>query len=264
METSDTAALARLYADDFSGIGLNGKTVTKAQMAVSNNTPFATLITYDETDVTVRMFGSAAVTTSRASLATRLASGAVIRRRHAVTWLWAQRDDGWRIVGGHMQPMVLSAASLQIPTAPKAGTAFAHLGETEREVLATHLAYAIAPPAEAQRRFAPGYLTVAPTGIVSGPPEAPAANATAPAPPQVLEERERVLIRTASGAAVVWDDFRFQAHGDTVAFTYRASFFDKTGLPTSQTRIAAVYVKLHGGWQQILGDTTEIIADSSR
>ena len=258
IETSDVATMTRLHAEDFSGIGLTGQPASRAQMTAANNTPTAALIVWDESDLDLKMYGPTGVITSRATLKTRLSSGAVITRRHAITRIWAQRDKRWQVVASQMQPMVLAAPALDTPSPSEPGAALRHLGEREQRALAAHLRYLTTDRANAQR-FAPGYLAVSPTGIISGPPATSSAAASAP---QVIEQRGRVLIRMTNGTAVL-DEFRAEAHGDGVAFTHRTTYYNNAGDAVNQSRASGVYMERDGRWQQILGHSSDIVAEST-
>jgi ketosteroid isomerase-like protein len=259
---SDTGTMSRLIADDFTGIGLDAMPVGKPQLTASNNTPAAALVEYDETDLDMKMLGSCAVIASRASLATRLNNGTLIRRRHAVSRVWTKRDEGWRVVSGQMQPIVLTAGALELPAQSQAGSAFARFDDKKRDVLKAHLAYLLAPPADAAQRYAADYVGVAATGIVSGVPEI-AAPAAPPPKPEVLEEPGRIVIRMPN-STVALDDWRVELYADTAVLSYRATYYTKAGLSTAQSRIGAVYTRRDERWQQVLGQTTNIIAEATR
>ena len=267
---NDTSTLARLFADDFAGTAFNGQPTSKAAMTVSNNTPTATLISYVETDVKVRIFGVTAVVTSRAALKTRLSDGRVISRRNALTKVWLKRGGRWQIISNHMSwmpPLMLPPESAKQEQG-LSNSPWLRFGKVEQEALVAHLDYLrqSSGPEEAERRYAPGLFITAATGMVSEREELIRRlkeNAERPAPPQVFTAGNQILL-LINNSTVVLDDFRAQAYDNTVAISYRTTSFNRGGQVTGQARVGCVYLKRDGRWQQIFGQTTEVIAESTR
>lgn len=274
VEKSDGAVLSRLYADDYVGVGFSGQPTTKAEMVASNNTPTATLALYEEDNVKIKIYGDTAVVTSHANLKTRFTDGRVITRRTALTKVWVKHSGGWQIVATQMNEMTPPAPLLEAPKQLEKKTVYPwqNLGKTEQEVLEAHINYLrqTTGPDEAQRRFAQGYFTTASTGVVSDREDiikrlkndAARAGAVQSASIEVVKEDTRVLLRTNNGILAM-DEFRARAHDDVVTISYRVTNYNKGGRATGQSRVGAAYVKKNGVWQQIFGQATEIIAESS-
>ena len=78
----------------------------------------------------------------------------------------------------------------------------------------------------------------------------------------VSKEEKRVILRTNNGASVM-DEFRARAHDNAVTISYRMTNYNKSGQAIGQPRLGAVYIKKNELWQQIFGQSTEIIAEST-
>jgi ketosteroid isomerase-like protein len=102
---ADTAALDRIYADDFIGIGPSGVVRTKSQVIAdftSGNLRFQS-ITAD--DVRVRVYGNTAVETGRSTMIGQ--DGAKpVPRDNRFTRVWVKQQRGWRLVSNHYSPLV--------------------------------------------------------------------------------------------------------------------------------------------------------------
>ena len=102
---ADAAALDRIYADDFIGIGPSGVVRTKSQVIAdftSGNLRFQS-ITAD--DVRVRVYGNTAVETGRSTMIGQ--DGAkTVPRDNRFTRVWVKQQRGWRLVSNHYSPLV--------------------------------------------------------------------------------------------------------------------------------------------------------------
>jgi ketosteroid isomerase-like protein len=102
---ADAAALDRIYADDFIGIGPSGVVRTKSQVIAdftSGNLRFQS-ITAD--DVRVRVYGNTAVETGRSTMIGQ--DGAKpVPRDNRFTRVWVKQQRGWRLVSNHYSPLV--------------------------------------------------------------------------------------------------------------------------------------------------------------
>ena len=102
---ADAAALDRIYADDFIGIGPSGVVRTKSQVIAdftSGNLRFQSITT---DDVRVRVYGNTAVETGRSTMIGQ--DGAKpVPRDNRFTRVWVKQQRGWRLVSNHYSPLV--------------------------------------------------------------------------------------------------------------------------------------------------------------
>src|SRR6476660_629335 len=97
---ADAAALDRIYADDFIGIGPSGTVRTKPQVLVdftSHDLNFQS-ITTDE--VRIRVYGNTAVETGRSTMVGQ-DKGKVVPRDNRFTRVCIRREGRWRLVANH-------------------------------------------------------------------------------------------------------------------------------------------------------------------
>ena len=97
---ADAAALDRIYADDFIGIGPSGTVRTKPEVIAdftSRSLTFQSIVT-DE--VRVRVYGDTAVETG---LSTMVGSdkGKVVPRDNRFTRVWVKKGGRWQLVANH-------------------------------------------------------------------------------------------------------------------------------------------------------------------
>jgi len=103
---ADAAALDRLYAADFIGIGPSGAVRTKPQVIAdftSGSLHFQS-ITTDE--VRWRVYGTTAVETGRSTLVGE-DRGKVVPRDNRFTRVWVERDQHWQLVANHYSLLVI-------------------------------------------------------------------------------------------------------------------------------------------------------------
>ena len=97
---ADAAALDRIYADDFIGIGPSGTVRTKPQVIAdftSGNLKFQSITT---ADVQVRVYGSAAVETGRSTMDGQ-DKGKTVPRDTRFTRVWIKQQGRWQLVANH-------------------------------------------------------------------------------------------------------------------------------------------------------------------
>jgi len=102
---ADTAALDRLYAEDFIGIGPSGAVRTKAQVIadfMSGSLRFQSITT---DDVQWRVYGDTAVETGRSTM-TGQDRGKTVPRDNRFTRVWVKRQGSWRLVANHYSLLV--------------------------------------------------------------------------------------------------------------------------------------------------------------
>ena len=102
---ADAAALDRIYADDFIGIGPSGTVRTKPQVLAdftSHDLNFQS-ITTDE--VRIRVYGNTVVETGRSTMVGQ-DKGKVVPRDNRFTRVWVRRQGRWRLVANHYSTLI--------------------------------------------------------------------------------------------------------------------------------------------------------------
>jgi uncharacterized protein (TIGR02246 family) len=97
---ADTAALERIYADDFIGVGPSGTVRTKPQVIsdfTSGELRFRSITT---DDVRVRVYGNAAVETGRSTMNGQ-DKGTAVPHDTRFTRVWVKQHGRWRLVANH-------------------------------------------------------------------------------------------------------------------------------------------------------------------
>jgi uncharacterized protein (TIGR02246 family) len=102
---ADAAALQRIYASDFIGVGPSGAVRTKPQVIsdfTSGKLKFQS-ITTDE--VQVRIYGNTAVETGRSTMNGQ-DRGKAVPRDNRFTRVWVKQQGRWRLVLNHYSPLM--------------------------------------------------------------------------------------------------------------------------------------------------------------
>ena len=97
---ADPAALDRIYADDFIGVGPSGTVRTKPQVIAdftSGDLKFQSITT---DDVRVRVYGNAAVETGRSTMNGQ-DKGKAVPQDTRFTRVWVKQQGRWRLVANH-------------------------------------------------------------------------------------------------------------------------------------------------------------------
>ena len=97
---ADAAALKRIYADDFIGVGPSGTVRTKPQVIsdfTSGDLRFQSIST---DDVRVRVYGNAAVETGRSTMNGQ-DKGKEVPHDTRFTRVWVKLQGRWRLVANH-------------------------------------------------------------------------------------------------------------------------------------------------------------------
>ena len=97
---ADAAALKRIYADDFIGVGPSGTVRTKPQVIsdfTSGDLRFQSITT---DDVRVRVYGNAAVETGRSTMDGQ-DKGKAVPHDTRFTRVWIKQQGRWRLVTNH-------------------------------------------------------------------------------------------------------------------------------------------------------------------
>jgi ketosteroid isomerase-like protein len=103
---ADVAALDRIYAADFIGVGPSGAVRTKPQVISdfkSGELKFQSIIT-DE--VQVRIYGNTAVETGRSTMNGQ-DRGKAVPRDNRFTRVWVKQQGHWQLVLNHYSPLVM-------------------------------------------------------------------------------------------------------------------------------------------------------------
>jgi uncharacterized protein (TIGR02246 family) len=102
---ADTAALDRIYADDFIGVGPSGAVRTKAQVIAdftSGDLKFQSITT---DDVQVRVYGDTAVETGRSKMNGQ-DKAKTVPRDTRFTRVWVKQQGRWRLVANHYSSLI--------------------------------------------------------------------------------------------------------------------------------------------------------------
>ena len=97
---ADVAALERIYADDFIGVGPSGTVRTKPQVIsdfTSGDLRFQSITTHD---VRVRVYGNAAVETGLSTMKGQ-DKGNAVPHDTRFTRVWVKQQGRWRLVANH-------------------------------------------------------------------------------------------------------------------------------------------------------------------
>jgi ketosteroid isomerase-like protein len=102
---ADAAALDRIYADDFIGVGPSGTVRTKKDVLAdftSRRLKFQSITT---DDVRIRVYGNAAVETGLSTMKGE-DGGKVVPEENRFTRVWIRQGGRWRLVANHYSNLV--------------------------------------------------------------------------------------------------------------------------------------------------------------
>ena len=102
---ADAAALDRIYADDFIGIGPSGTVRAKPQVLAdftSHDLKFQSITTED---VRIRVYGNTVVETGRSTMVGQ-DKGKDVPRDNRFTRVWVRRQGRWRLVANHYSTLI--------------------------------------------------------------------------------------------------------------------------------------------------------------
>ena len=102
---ADAAALERIYAHDFIGIGPSGTVRTKAQVIADFTSGDLTFQSITTDDVRVRVYQNTAVETGRSTMIGQ-DKGKVVPRDNRFTRVWIKQQGRWRLVSNHYSPLI--------------------------------------------------------------------------------------------------------------------------------------------------------------
>jgi len=102
---ADAAALDRIYAADFMGVGPSGRVRTKPQVIsdfTSGDLKFQSITT---DDVQVRVYGNTAVETGLSTMIGQ-DKGKTVPRDNRFTRVWVKQLGRWRLVANHYSSLI--------------------------------------------------------------------------------------------------------------------------------------------------------------
>src|ERR1043165_9951521 len=102
---ADAAALERLYAEDFIGIGPSGTVRTKAQVIADFTSGSLRFQSITTDDVRWRVYGDTAVETGRSTMIGQ-DRGKAVPRDNRFTRVWVKRQNLWQLVANHYSLLV--------------------------------------------------------------------------------------------------------------------------------------------------------------
>jgi ketosteroid isomerase-like protein len=102
---ADAAALDRLYAEDFIGIGPSGAVRTKAQVIADFKSGTLRFQSITTDDVSWRVYGHTAVETGRSTMIDQ-DRGKTVPRDNRFTRVWVERQHRWQLVANHYSLLV--------------------------------------------------------------------------------------------------------------------------------------------------------------
>lgn len=107
---SDTAALDKLWADNYMFVGPDGAVATKAQRidALKSGQSKIESLAYDETSVRSNPEGTGAIMIGRATVK-GINMGKPTDGQFRFTQVWSKTKDGWRSVSGQVTPITAAA-----------------------------------------------------------------------------------------------------------------------------------------------------------
>jgi len=97
---ADAAALDRLYAEDFTGIGPSGTVRTKARVIADFTSGSLRFESITADDVQWRVYGDTAVETGRSTMNGQ-DKGKAVPRDTRFTRVWVKQQGHWRLVANH-------------------------------------------------------------------------------------------------------------------------------------------------------------------
>ena len=98
----DTAALEKIWADDYIFVNASGEVLTKAQRLANAKSGATTLDSINEEEnITVRVYQNSAVATSRVTIKGQYA-GQPTNGQYRSTHVWVKGTAGWQLVSNQL------------------------------------------------------------------------------------------------------------------------------------------------------------------
>jgi len=102
---ADAAALDRLYANDFIGVGPSGTVRTKPQVIADFTSGTLKFQSITTDDVQVRVYGNTAVETGRSTMKGE-DKGKTVPQETRFTRVWVKQQGRWLLVANHYSPQM--------------------------------------------------------------------------------------------------------------------------------------------------------------
>ena len=102
---ADAAALDRIYADDFIGIGPSGTVRTKPQVISDFTSGDLKYVSITTEDVRVRVYDNTAVETGISTMIGQ-DKGKAVPRDNRFTRVWIKQGGLWRLVANHYSTLI--------------------------------------------------------------------------------------------------------------------------------------------------------------
>jgi len=103
---ADAAALRRIYAADFIGVGPSGAVRTKPQVISDFTTGELKFQSITTDEVRVRIYGNTALETGRSTMNGQ-DRGKAVPRDNRFTRVWVKQQGHWRLVLNHYSPLIM-------------------------------------------------------------------------------------------------------------------------------------------------------------
>jgi ketosteroid isomerase-like protein len=102
---ADRAALDRIYAEDFIGIGPSGTVRAKPQVLADFTAHDLIFQSITTDDVRIRVYGNTAVETGRSTMIGE-DKGKAVPRDNRFTRVWVKQQGRWRLVANHYSLLI--------------------------------------------------------------------------------------------------------------------------------------------------------------
>ena len=102
---NDAAVINRLLADNWMNTNANGTVTTKAQLMALLKSGAFKIISIENDDVLVRVYGDTAIVTGRSTSRREGEEGAAVTRQVRFTRVWAKLAGRWQVVAAQTTPI---------------------------------------------------------------------------------------------------------------------------------------------------------------
>lgn len=102
---NDAAVIDRLLADNWMNTNANGTVTTKAQLMALLKSGTFKIMSIENDDVLVRVYGDAAIVTGRSTSRREGEEGTAVTRQVRFTRVWAKLAGRWQVVAAQTTPI---------------------------------------------------------------------------------------------------------------------------------------------------------------
>lgn len=102
---NDAAVIDRLLAHNWMNTNANGTVTTKAQLMALLKSGTFKIMSIENDDVLVRVYGDTAIVTGRSTSSREGGEGAVVTRQVRFTRVWAKLAGRWQVVAAQTTPI---------------------------------------------------------------------------------------------------------------------------------------------------------------